>query len=669
MAIKGIRANTLGFNNPSSETEVTVDSALIISQTYTIVAPNGGGSGTDTVDNILLSETSPYNVIVILIANSGSTITLTHNAGSTGNIYTLTGLDADITSTSPTFFYYDQTSGNFYQISQNKSGSAIVLDDISDVNLTPPYVQSTLLAYNTSSEEWTNSDTDANSIKYSASTSIRSGAIIEVNGGDNTKYDIGASTVQFVDNYTDPEVPTMLIASVVAQIARTPTYLATNGITYLGYKLDNTVPGGYTATGLSATVNGSASTIYLIEKSDVQFTQEELREIVEIGILVHRDNLTVQRVVNESTYLGSEGLILYDLISSIGVFNISGNTYAPNGANLKLDKSSGQTHRIGVNLDGTANGRKRPNIIDDNPLTQVPFIYRYQDGLGGFVESSISTITDIDPDSYDDGSGVLQTVSNNKWTIQTIYWYTTGNTRIQYGQFQYDTKEEAKSAIATRAYVEDSNLISNASLRGWLIVQKGATNLSDTTQAEFVVAGKFGFGGGGGGGDTLGALTATLGSTVRGDGTVWETIANNVTATTSPLSSNDETQGYAVGSYWIDTTNDIIYQAVDVTTENAIWAQVSANTNIRTITSSDTVTTNDRYIIVDASASAITVTFPLANTTTGLTFDVYVINADGGNVTITSTASELIDGETEQILTARYESVTVLSTGNEYIII
>jgi microcystin-dependent protein len=42
-------------------------------------------------------------------------------------------------------------------------------------------------------------------------------------------------------------------------------------------------------------------------------------------------------------------------------------------------------------------------------------------------------------------------------------------------------------------------------------------------------------------------------------------------ATTAPTVNEDSADGYAVGSVWIDTTNDVYYVAVDVTVGNAIW--------------------------------------------------------------------------------------------------
>lgn len=48
-------------------------------------------------------------------------------------------------------------------------------------------------------------------------------------------------------------------------------------------------------------------------------------------------------------------------------------------------------------------------------------------------------------------------------------------------------------------------------------------------------------------------------------------------ATTAPTVNDDSADGYAVGSVWIDVTNDVFYVALDVTVGNAIWRQFQVN--------------------------------------------------------------------------------------------
>jgi hypothetical protein len=52
-------------------------------------------------------------------------------------------------------------------------------------------------------------------------------------------------------------------------------------------------------------------------------------------------------------------------------------------------------------------------------------------------------------------------------------------------------------------------------------------------------------------------------------------IQNNLAATTAPTVNEDSGDGYVVGSLWIDTTNDRVYQAVDVSVGAAVWLQLS----------------------------------------------------------------------------------------------
>jgi hypothetical protein len=49
------------------------------------------------------------------------------------------------------------------------------------------------------------------------------------------------------------------------------------------------------------------------------------------------------------------------------------------------------------------------------------------------------------------------------------------------------------------------------------------------------------------------------------------TVLNKYDATTAPTASNDNTEGYEVGSEWIDITNDNSYTCVDATTSAAVW--------------------------------------------------------------------------------------------------
>jgi hypothetical protein len=50
---------------------------------------------------------------------------------------------------------------------------------------------------------------------------------------------------------------------------------------------------------------------------------------------------------------------------------------------------------------------------------------------------------------------------------------------------------------------------------------------------------------------------------------------NNLSATTAPSSTDDETEGYVLGSLWIDETNSNAYIAVDVSEGAAVWLNLN----------------------------------------------------------------------------------------------
>lgn len=55
-------------------------------------------------------------------------------------------------------------------------------------------------------------------------------------------------------------------------------------------------------------------------------------------------------------------------------------------------------------------------------------------------------------------------------------------------------------------------------------------------------------------------------------------VKNNFAATTAPAVSNDGTQGYAVGSRWVDTTGGESYICVDASTGAAVWSKTTVGT-------------------------------------------------------------------------------------------
>lgn len=54
---------------------------------------------------------------------------------------------------------------------------------------------------------------------------------------------------------------------------------------------------------------------------------------------------------------------------------------------------------------------------------------------------------------------------------------------------------------------------------------------------------------------------------------------NKLDAVSPPTTSDDNTKGYSVGSFWVDEAHENIYQAVNVDTNSAIWKQLNSVIN------------------------------------------------------------------------------------------
>ena len=352
-------------------------------------------------------------------------------------------------------------------------------------------------------------------IYNSLSTGILTGGVVTINGGNPALFDVSAGTGYVVDNYTDPAAPTLTEVSFGPFLAQTVTSIATDPFTALG-------------------IDSAGAIVQQI----TTFTEGQRRDLITLSTLSHTDFTTITDIGPNYNFIPDIQVQMEDLTDAVGDINVNGNIFSDNGANLQLSKSSGQTFKYGANFP---NSKKNPNNVADGTLAPVTFNYTYQDGSGGVT--IIPTQTLIDPDQYDDGTGTLASVPNNRWTIQHITFFSVSNfVTVQYGQNIYMTQADALDAIDVESF---NSIITTGSFRCWLVVVEGETDLS-TTNTVFKAAGKFGdVGGSGGGGGSITFIPPTpwtpvaVGSTFAGVGTYtiqegsYTVLGKSVTATWS----------------------------------------------------------------------------------------------------------------------------------------
>ena len=277
---------------------------------------------------------------------------------------------------------------------------------------------------------------------------------------DTTKFNVGAIKAWFINNYTDPLNPTKQYRSFPATTANVVPNIATQNVSYLAID-----------------VNG------VLQFSNNPFDNAIQRDYCVLGVLVHSNRVVINAINNQPVVAIDNGAQLSDLMEAIGFFNISGNVFSPNGANLNINKSYGHVFKQGSNFINT---NKDPHTLSLPALISPTNIrYRLQNGTE-YVNTAV-----VDPGFYDN-AGVRTAVPGTKYTIQRIYLFQSNLIRIQYGQAIYANMADAIQAITTEAFVVEQNILENGLFRGLLILRDSTTNLLDTSKALFIEASKFG---------------------------------------------------------------------------------------------------------------------------------------------------------------------------------
>ena len=295
-------------------------------------------------------------------------------------------------------------------------------------------------------------------INAGLSTGVVSGGVLSV-GTPNTTFSITDGEGIIVDTTTDPANPTITQVTWTGKTNVSVTNLLTNLLTWVA--IDS---GGN------------------VLQQTTRFDAADRRNYIILGVVVHVNKTIVDTVNNEQSVAGNVASQISDLMEGIGFVNKSGNVFSANGANLNVDKTAGEIMNHGVNWDVDP---LTPHHKTLAALTALTFQYRFQDGTNG------ATGTVIDPDIYDVG-GTSTTVTNNKFTVQRIYSFVSNNVKIQPGQVQYNNLADAKAAIQTENFITEPSIAANGLLRGFLVVKKGCTDLTNTSEAFFLPAGKFG---------------------------------------------------------------------------------------------------------------------------------------------------------------------------------
>lgn len=346
------------------------------------------------------------------------------------------------------------------------------------------------------------------------STGIFIGGALSVNGGDPAELDISDGECWVVDSHSGPN-SISTPESWTGLVGLTITNLATQNSTFVALDFPAGVP-------------------TLVQQA-TDFTLIQRRDLIVLGRVLHIDNVTITGFV--PTVCPSYNVLLTtsDFLVSFGPFQLTGNVYGSTGANLIPQKTAGSSFKLGANFGPTSAERKDPNRTSDDADIGLTFGYVRRDPGQPDGFSIDIPLTSFNPDIYDLGDGTTPAVPNNQWTFQTLFFFPQVNThRFHLGQDTYSSKQDAIDAITAEPITVDP-FLDTAVRRGWLVVKKGTTDLTNTNNAVFLEASDIAFGGGGGGPTTLDSLadvtapTPSDGDVLSFDGVDWKNLRSPVT--------------------------------------------------------------------------------------------------------------------------------------------
>jgi hypothetical protein len=401
-------------------TTLTISSGVVTAlQEYHIIAAETGT--TDDLDTISLGYTNlsvkgnTYRPCLRLIADAGDTITLKHG---TGNL-TLPD-DTDITLSDDAFVWLLWRGSAWYAMGTVGGGGATTADNVTmDVLGTPTY---------TTVQDW--SDT-------TQSAGLISGGAITDNG-DGT---VAAASGTGIIKSTDSNVGNSLFFDFSADASVTLTDESDNWV-YVDYN------GG-------TPIIDAAADWTTLDLHTQMIIGKVYREGTEVHIVPVAQNIddfsrrVMQRLWEKERVTRVDGLVLADAGTLHFAFT-AGTLYAA-------------LARLAISAFDTTGADR--------------FTYMYRDGLGDWTEVAAQEV--IDNANWDDGTGVLNTLTALRYGVHWVYVAHDGDVYVQYGQGDYILAQ----ALAALVPDPPPELTAIATLAGKIIAQQGGTELYSVQSA------------------------------------------------------------------------------------------------------------------------------------------------------------------------------------------
>lgn len=230
----------------------------------------------------------------------------------------------------------------------------------------------------------------------------------------------------------------------------------------------------------------------VINQQPGEFSESQYKSQIVLGSAIHSDGTVRFTKTFPNTAYGQQEQFS-EFARIFGPLKKTGHVISAYSTGLGLNRSSGVAFALGRNY---VNDKDNPSLITDAAEENVTIHRYYQDGSGGFVKDDGAQgagYTALDFINYDDGTGTLATVGNNKFTTQRLYYFPgTPNLVISYyGRNEYQSLDEANTNINAESFTEDTNTATQAIFLGYVIAENTVTDLSAATNSRIIQGGLF----------------------------------------------------------------------------------------------------------------------------------------------------------------------------------
>src|SRR3989344_911606 len=453
----------------------TFQTKVIFSDIVTILSTTTPSS----VENVLYNSGSTLFWNGVAVSLASSTISSMNGLGSSTQLFAIgnSGTDFNIVSTSTTHtfnipdagitsrgvistttqsFAGDKTfTGTLTFATTTATGLTISQNGLTISSSTPFATSSSL--YNLGNTlYWNGAEVLTMGLACGCATGWLTGGAISINSGDATKIDITAGSARIVDisNPLSPDIQTITWEDQTA--------------------FDPTLTGRSKWIGVQDNGSGGATFV-----SDVAFDSVERRSTAILGRIWTTAG-TGPTITNVAGYQRPAwGIVtaFQDFVLEFGSWNISGNVFTANGANLLLNKSSGTSYRY-----HTESTYGQENVHIDAVQTGITtYNYHVQ---GSAVTYSRSA---LEPAVRSTGSGATTTVTDKQFTRQEVYYFpVSGTIHVLYGQTEYATLAAAEAGGIEGVDPANLDILGGSIPRASIILKEDATSLTDTTRAKII---------------------------------------------------------------------------------------------------------------------------------------------------------------------------------------